>query len=103
MTAENAMAGYSIYALWSMKSSINGGYPVFKAVISTSTSSGGSSSSHTITVTETSSPLFDRAPGVVKAKANMTSAFSSSVESGSPAPMRTPPASGSESGIRSTP
>ncbi|NCC67321.1 MAG: hypothetical protein EOM14_03865 [Clostridia bacterium] len=36
--------------------------------------------SHTIDVTETSSELFDGAPGAVKAEANMTDAFSDSVE-----------------------
>jgi hypothetical protein len=36
--------------------------------------------SNTITVTETSSALFNGAPGAVKAEANMTNAFSNSVE-----------------------
>lgn len=42
--------------------------------------SGGNTPSRTITVTETSSGLFDGAQGAVTAAANMTGAFSSSVE-----------------------
>lgn len=48
-----------------------------------STGSGGGGDdtpSRTITVTETSSPLFDGAQGAVRAQANMASAFSTSVE-----------------------
>ncbi|MGE4276569.1 MAG: S-layer homology domain-containing protein [Lawsonibacter sp.] len=46
----------------------------------TTNSRSGGSSSRTITVTQTSSFLFDGAQGAVKAEANMTRAFSSSVE-----------------------
>jgi uncharacterized repeat protein (TIGR02543 family) len=56
----------SLYAKWSQNSTNNSG--------------GGSSPAKTITVTETSSELFSDAQGSVKAEANMTSAFSKSVE-----------------------
>jgi len=80
--AGNTAAGSSVYELWGVKTGINDGYPIFKAVIPapTSSSGGSSSSARTITVTETSSGLFSGAQGAVRAEANMTNAFSTSVE-----------------------
>ena len=55
-------------------------YAEWTANTSPSSGGGGGTSLRTITVTETSSGLFSSAQGTIRAKANMTSAFSSSVE-----------------------
>ena len=87
VAAENTATDSSIYELWGINSTINGGYPVFNTAIPVDSSGGSSDSSddspppaRTITVTETSSGLFSGTQGTVRAEANVTSAFSNSVE-----------------------
>ena len=79
--AGNTASGTSVYEMWGAKSTVNGGYPVFKAFLPTASPGGGSSPpARTIAVTEVNAPLFGGRAGAVKATADMNSAFSASVE-----------------------
>ena len=72
-------AGLEIFETWAVIGSENGGYPSFGPP-APSGGGGGDSAVRTITVTETSSPLFRGSLGAITAQANMEKAFSDAVE-----------------------
>ena len=79
VTAENTTAGLEIFETWAVIGSENGGYPSFGPPAPAG-GGGGDSAVRTITVTETSSPLFRGSLGAITAQANMEKAFSHAVE-----------------------
>jgi len=81
-TAANTSEGSPVYEPWSVQAGVNGGFPSFGTYTPPrpDRDDDDDTPARTITVTETSSPLFGGTPGAVRATADMDNAFSASVE-----------------------